>query len=213
MNGQQTLTHDHNKQCCSNRISVKALFTGAFIGMGIGFLLQLFYIAIGLSAFTTNTEGLFVLAIGGLIGLLIGTIVTTFVAGYAAAYLGRSFCCKRNLGVIYGFTTWCLMLVLTVMFASHLGRYVSSYASFVSQPTIVKVISIDQVNGQAQVSATTPASGGEVVSVATSSVGMGAFIIFILFFVGALASCFGGHYGMYARDCCKDKDMNKGCCH
>ena len=42
----------------------------------------------------------------------------------------------------------------------------------------------------------------------TSTLAMGAFIIFVLFFLGALASCFGGSCGMMM--CCHDEE---GCEH
>lgn len=65
-----------------------AVIAGALVGLGIGFLLNLFGAAIGLSAYKMNQSEA-VLAIGGVIGLLIGVIVAMGASGFVAGYLGR----------------------------------------------------------------------------------------------------------------------------
>ncbi|SRR5579883_188694 len=204
--------HEH-KIICLKRISWSAIFVGALVGLGLSFLLNLFSVAIGLTAFITNASAL-TLAIGGFIGLLIGVIVAMFVAGYTAGYLGKPYCAPRNLGVMYGFTAWCVALLLGVIFSTHMGHYVSAYSNFITHPRYVVVMEADTANAQPTTSAPTARddnkSGTVMVDVETQRTGsglaMGAFIIFILFFVGALASCIGGHCGM--ATCCK-----KETCH
>ncbi len=141
-----------NEQCdistsrmfCLKRISWNAILVGALIGIGLSFLLNLFSVAIGLSIVKTTQEGLATLAIGGFIGLLIGTIVSMFVAGLAAGYLGRPYSIKRNLGIVYGFTTWCSALILMMLLASPIGSYVTSYSSFITHPTAVVFVNNQQ---------------------------------------------------------------------
>lgn len=200
-----------NEQCDTSmypmyhlkRISWSAIIVGALVGTGLSFLLNLFSIAIGLSIVKTTHDGLVSLAVGGFIGLLIGAIVAMFVAGLAAGYLGRPYSVKRNLGVVYGFTTWCLALILMMLLASHVGRYITSYSSFITNPTPV-VFSNNQLS---PVITTSTLSSKVVVNsqAATNNLGYSAFLIFILFFVGAISSCFGGHCGMtcktYQDDC------------
>lgn len=204
--------HDHGH--CRKWISWSAILVGALVGVGLSFLLNLFSIAIGLSVFTTNKEGMITLALGGLIGLLIGGIAAMFVAGFTAGYLGRPYCYKRNLGVIYGFTTWCLVLILTVGLTSHLGHYVTAYSNFVSHPTIIKITADQAAPTVSTSNASTDSNQPEVtvnVEKATNTMGMGAFIIFVLFFIGALASCFGGHFGMSCR-CESECEDEHGSC-
>ena len=194
-------THeDFHMGCVKRHVSYTAIIVGALVGIGLSFLLNLFAIAIGLSMVRTK-EGMISLAIGGFIGLLIGAIVSMFVAGYAAGYLGRPFCIKRNLGVLYGFTTWCLALILTVLLTAHMGRYISTYSNFVVNPTSVVVTH----NEEAPAADTSiQASSSEMTTVniqtVTKSLGFSTFLIFVIFFMGAIASCFGGHYGMAGNE-------------
>lgn len=215
MNGQQGMmagkhNHEHCVSCCVSGVSWTAVFVGALVGVGIAFLLNLFSVAIGLSAYSLNPDGMITLAIGGLVGMAIGIIVTMFVAGGVAGYLGRAHCYKRNLGVMYGFTTWCLVLIITAVTSAHFGRYLSIYTNFVSKPAIVAVVDEMPAPRHAAMGNSAPAPKVAVMDVMMSpaSMGMGAFIIFILFALGALASCFGGHYGMSCRSC---DDAKYGC--
>ena len=96
--------------CCTShffsQISWTAIFVGAIAAIGLTFLLNLFGIAIGLRAFTLSTNGAIVLAVGGMIGIIIGIIASMLAAGYTAGYLGRVHSSQRNLGIVYGFTTF-----------------------------------------------------------------------------------------------------------
>ena len=74
-------THLHSSICWS------AIIAGAFVGVGLGFLLHLFGIAISLSAYSSSTNGAAeTLAIGGFIGIVIGVIVSMGAAGFVAGY-------------------------------------------------------------------------------------------------------------------------------
>ena len=79
------------------RISWTAIFVGAIVGMGLSFLLNLFGIAIGLSAFIVGSDDVIILAVGGIIGIMIGLIVSMLAAGYAAGYLSRFYCHNETL--------------------------------------------------------------------------------------------------------------------
>lgn len=205
MNGQPVSrdthhVHDH----CS---PWSAIFIGAFIGVGLGFLLNLFYIAIGLSVFTVSQDGMITLAIGGLVGLAIGIIASMYTAGYAAGYLTRPHCHGRNLGVAYGFTTWCIALLITVFFTMHVGRFISSYSNFISNPSTI-VITEDETAPAVSAKKEPHANNTAVVVSAvkiTNGLAMGAFLVFIFFCIGALSSCFGGYFGMACRHCTKGK--------
>lgn len=200
-------THTHDHMCCKKRLSWSAIIAGALVGIGLSFLLNLFSIAIGLSIFNTATEGAVTLAIGGFIGVIIGTIVPMFFAGFTAGYLGRPHCARRNLGVLYGFTAWCLALILTALFTTHMGHYVSSYGNFVSNPSAV-VVTSDSGSAGVTTSPATPAPQSAVMVIdaqrAANGLAMGTFLIFVLFSIGALSSAIGGHCGMR---CCREDEV------
>jgi hypothetical protein len=210
MNDVQMQGHHHH--CHHKSISWTAVITGALVGVGLSFLLNLFSVSIGLSAFTTSTDGLSTLAVGGFIGMLIGAIVTMFITGWVAGYLGQPYCGEKNLGVLYGFTAWCFSLVLAVLLASSFGHFVTSYTAAVSNPPAAKVnMTID--DSAPIVSEQKRASGGSEVTVntekAANAIGATAFVTFILFFVGALSSCFGGFSGYESRRHCNESGQCK----
>lgn len=191
------------------RISWSAIIAGALVGIGLTFLLNLFSIAIGLSIVKTTTDGMTILAVGGLVGVLIGTIVANFVGGMSAGYLGRPFCPKGNLGVLYGFVTWFLALLLMAMIFSKVGNFVEAYTSFIQTPvTVVKIVNNETTPAVSSAIATIGKTKPVTVNVqaATNNLGIAATIVFILFWLGAISSCVGGHYGMVCRDsCCPEK--------
>lgn len=180
----------------AQRISWSAIIAGALIGVGLSFLLNLFGVAIGLSAFSMSEEGGASLAIGGLIGLIVSTMVAMFFAGFTAGHLGRLYVPKRNMGLAYGFTTWSVSIILSALLTTHVGGYVKAYSDTVTQQGIVVVdenASPSPHHSGTKIAAVTPKeiSGG---------IALGAFIVFGLFFVGAFSSCLGAHYGMSCRE-------------
>jgi hypothetical protein len=197
--------------CHYRRISWSAILVGALVGIGISFLLHIFSMAIGLSIVRMDPAGIQSLAVGGFIGLLIGTVVAMYAGGFVAGCLGKSYCPKRNLGVLYGFTTWCVALVLVAFMAMPLGRYVSMYSRFIANPQGM-VVSVPMgpkmmMPKMVQQDGAGPVNSAVVMNpMSTRSIhelGMGSLLVFVLFFVGALSSCFGGHYGMTCE--CVDK--------
>lgn len=195
------MEHSHKHIHCMRRPSWTAIFVGALVGVGIAFILNLFSVAIGLSALKTNA-GINTIAVGGFIGIAIATVVSTFVGGWTAGFLGKHFSLKNNLGVLYGFTSWCVALVITILLAFPTMKYVSIYSRFISNPTAMSW-QPGMYHMQQQTMNTTPdtsanqASGMSAPNINTLAVG--TFLIFVLFFLGALSSCFGGHFGMCHR--------------
>lgn len=185
------------------RISWSAILIGALVGLGLSFLLNLFGIAIGLSAFTVDSEGGVALVAGGVIALIISTIAAMVVSGYAAGYLGRYYSPQRNLGIVYGFATWSAALVLSAVIGAHVSSYVTSYTNTISRSTVVMdhhnnapaslvVHHDDNTNNDANqrsMKATTSAD----------TLAWGAFSVFVLFFIGAIAACIGACWGMSSQ--------------
>ncbi|KTD16541.1 hypothetical protein [Legionella jordanis] len=198
-----TLPHEHHHHCAVHpfkRVSWTAIFAGALVGVGLGFLLNVFGFAIGLSAFTLNNQGATVLAIGGLIGIIIAVVVSMVVAGYTAGYLGRLYCPQRNLGILYGFLTWSVALILSAILAGHVSNFVGGYTNAATNSVNVSSQNANTVTPQITAQ-NQNASGNTNVNVNASprSLAWAAFIIFILFFIGAVSTCFGAHWGMSCR--------------
>jgi len=182
---------------CFGFLSWSAILAGAFIGLGISFLFNLFNISIGLSLIASNPEGLERLAISGFLGMLIGTVVSTFVTGFIAGYLGPDGDEQGKSGVIYGFLAWCIALILMVTFTANMGTYVEAYShgNTVAPPQTAQMnYSYSQSDEGSESGALSP-KNVEM----RKELGTGSFLIFTLFFVGALTSCFGG----YSGTCCK----------
>ncbi|KTD25196.1 hypothetical protein [Legionella maceachernii] len=120
----------------AKRISWTAIFTGAIVGVGLSFLLGLLGAAIGLSMVNMGANRMGMVALSGSIGVLISIIISMLVAGYTAGYLGRLYCPRRNLGVLYGFTTWAIILILSAVLTTHMSAYVSTYSNPASPPIV-----------------------------------------------------------------------------
>lgn len=188
------------------RISWSAIIVGALVAVGLSFLLNLFGLAIGLSAFTMSDTGANVVAIGGLLGILIGIIASMLAAGYAAGYLGRLYCPKRNLGIVYGFSTWTLALILTALISVPLIHHAANYTR-ITTPSVA-VVTNKPAHSNKVVSASissTPhqhsSSKTTDVSAPTKTVAWSVFCVFILFFISAVSCCFGACWGM---NCCRE---------
>lgn len=205
--------HHHHKFCCIKCISWSAIIAGALVAVGLGFLVNLFGISIGLSAFKTSQEGIKALAIGGYFGFLVGSIVIMFVAGWVAGYLGRGNCMQRELGALYGFSTWTLALIIAVLMAGQLTEFTAH-----SNSALDYSVSYNSYNLTASKNAEAPLayrgnnaethSPSNTIMIneekATHLVGLSLLLTFILFFAGAIASCFGGYFGL--SRCTKDKE-------
>ncbi|WP_133141007.1 hypothetical protein [Legionella maceachernii] len=194
-----------DKVCASapfHRISWAAIFAGAFVGIGLGFLLRLLGTAIGLSAYSSSPSGFVVIAIGGLIGLLIGSIISMGAAGFVAGYLGRSTCPHHHMGLIYGFTTWSVVLLFTALIAVPEAHYLNLYKGSLVQnqnvtatkPQAAAPASSNNIEAQSAINSSM--SGNQAPAVTPMEVSSMAWILFILFFIGAISACMGACWAL-----------------
>lgn len=203
-------THGNSPMFIGKCFSWSAVIVGALVAVGLSFLLNLFSIALSLSAFDVTPEGDTAFAVGGFLGLVIGAIVAMFVAGWVAGYLARPYCVKRNLGELYGFAAWCVSLIITIFLTAHVVEFVSNTSSVVRPATNITMTSNERAlmvtqETRANSTATRATANTEKT---TNALGMVAFVTFFLFFIGALSSSFGGRCGMS----CRRKDMAEGSC-
>jgi len=186
MNNLDCTPHSIECKC----FSWKPIIAGALTAIGLTFLLNLFSIAINLTAFTTNDQGIENLVLGGLIATALGTVASMFASGWLAGYLGTRYCTKRHLGAFYGFLTWCVALIIAIFLSSHAQEYVNFYTHFISGSTI-----------------SMSANTGAQLSFSSQPAVVSHYVIFILFFLSAFACSLGGHCGM--SYICKKECVNK----
>lgn len=184
-NCENKMMHAESCEC----LAWKPIFAGALVAIGLTFLLNLFSISIGLTAFSTDSLGVEKLAFGGLLGTAIGIIASMFAAGWLAGYLGRKYCNKRHMGALYGFLTWSVALVAAFFLVSHAQQYVSFYSHFISG------------TGDTFQAAASSSAGHIAVKVSSSQTSLiiSSYIVFCLFFLSAFSSSLGGHCGMRHR--------------
>ncbi len=189
MNTKSTLIHSIECKC----LSWKPIIAGALMAIGLTFLLNLFMVAIGTTAFSTDSEGVEKLAFGGLIASGLGVIACMFASGWVTGYLGKHYCSKRHLGALYGFLAWCVALIVTIFLIADAQQYITFYGHFLSGTG--STFQASTSNGTASVAATLP----------PRSLVISTFIIFVLFFLSAFSCSLGGHCGM--RHKCKQDNI------
>ncbi|BCA94417.1 hypothetical protein TUM19329_07780 [Legionella antarctica] len=190
--------HHHYRICWS------AIFAGTFVGLGLAFLLHLYGVAISLSAFSSSPDGASVIAIGGFLGMLLGVIASMATAGFVAGYLGRFHYHHIKGGIIFGFITWSLILVMSAIMAGPVMHYVSLNTNYVSGSALTDTSKVKVTK-----EATSPRiqnnknADSQAVEVTPTELAWSGWVIFALFFVGALSSCIGACCGMQ----CKREEM------
>lgn len=187
------------------RFHWSAIFAGTFVGLGLGFLLHLYATAISLSAYSSSQQGAYVIAIGGFLGMLLGVIAAMGTAGFVSGYLARLHCFpQQHGGILYGFITWALIIFFSAMMIKPIGHYLDSVGHSLSRSKVMdngdsrKIslnINADDKANKAQDNALTSQSA----SVTPKQLAYGGWIIFALFFLGALSSCIGACVGMNCK--------------
>lgn len=184
-------------------ISWTAIIVGAFAAIGIGFLFVLLDIGIGLTAFSTKA-GVTSVALGSLLWLVICSIVTMFIAGWISGRLAKTGTYKERDyrqcggGVLHGFTTWCLALILVAIIGARAGELISVTLplSAYNMQQNVRVIS----NEVSPAVTATPRNITVNAEKAANAVGVGMLGSFFIFFFGAIAGCVGGCVGYGSKD-------------
>lgn len=199
-------------------ISWTAVFAGAIVGLGLSFLLYVFGAAIGLTSFPTTQAGTNALAIGGFLGSVIGAVVSMFVGGWISGYLAR----KRygykeysitedhdskscgNIGALYGFLTWALALIVTILLAADVSSFIAARYVMSSNPRAAiftttnpqaPIVSENRTRNDSNAPTNTTINEEK----AAEAAGKTLFALFAIFFLGALSSCIGGYMGIRFR--------------
>jgi hypothetical protein len=179
----------HSAEC--KCLSWGPIIAGALMIIGLSFILHLFSVAIGLTAFSTDSQGVENLALGGLVATAFGTIVLMFASGWIAGYLGCRSCSKRHLGALYGFLAWVVALIALMLIVDNILHYVTVYSHSISSVPVAPVTLNAVANAKNAMS-----------QQAANSVVISSYVVFIMFFLSAFAASLGGHCGM--RHVCKN---------
>lgn len=209
MNASKTGLENSCHCCGTGCFSWTAIIIGAIVGLGLGFLLNLLLAAIGLSAFTASKEGMLTLAASGFIGMVIGIMIVTFISGWISGFIGSTKCQSRLLGILYGFSSWCIALFLTMSLASSVGQFVSEeYQMFTNPHAAILKITSNASPGSGTTKelklgvVSSPNTGGGVAKVTATDeksinfLGKTLLMLFIVFCVAAITSSYGGFVGM-----------------
>lgn len=191
---------------CSRGLSWSAIIAGAFVAIGLSFLLNLFDIGIGLSAYSTTTteKGARALAFGGYIAMVIGVMVAMFVAGWVSGFIAKPKCTSGCHGVLYGFLTWCLALILSFILLGQATQFVSHQYRALSNSNATHL----SVTTAASLPAGAAKASVEVTDEkAAKALAESIFLVFILFFAGAVSASFGGYVAVKRCTECKVDDM------
>ena len=199
--------NDKDKVCQRPCISWSAIILGALIACGLSFLLNLFYLGVGISAFTFGAEGAITLLMGGFLCLALTSFAAMFFAGWVAGRLGRiqTGTTLRGMGELYGLAAWCLSLLLMAGLTANTSNLIG-VSTMVLNPGFVNVQSSVQKDKSErvihQLARKMPSATEAPVSQSEENakvMGATTFATFFIFFLGALASAFGGHCGLFYR--------------
>jgi hypothetical protein len=206
------------------------VIAGALVAFGLTFLLQIFDKALGIQIFKTATEGMAEgMVWGGFIASIIGIIVSMFFAGWVAGHIAKyqifhnnffaRYAFTRHYGLLYGLLTWCLGLILSLAFITHMGMSHHNYShrsanpslSVVSMNTQQTASEMTESNTQRGDSSANNANNPDDTNMASDTspnpLALSLFLTFLLFFLGAVASCFGGYCGLKP---CREDELNPG---
>jgi len=173
-----------------------AVIVAAFIGVGLSFLCSLLALAFGFNAFSTDSLGATVFNVGGFVGLVIAAIISMFIVGWIAGYLARPFCIKKYYGELYGLTAWCLTLILSILLATSSEKLITHTSYLVNKniTPIVFTITTEKITNKVAI-----IKNNQVAKTNVDVLAMTSFVTFFLFFIGALASSFGGRCALQCR--------------
>ncbi|STX51297.1 Uncharacterised protein [Legionella busanensis] len=185
-----------NKQPKSNfYITWSAIFSAAIVGVGLNFLLNLFALALGIASFTIRSTGKIEFSLWGLICFCIAAIIAMFSTGWLAGRLSYP-TLKRIWGCFIGFLAWALLLIMTIILITNMIQFAVFHANFTSSLVAIKITNDAPMLTEIFLRGKAPMS--VALEVDKKVIILNALITFIMFGLGAGASCLGGYLG-YGR--------------
>ncbi|HVY53626.1 MAG TPA: hypothetical protein VHA13_03815, partial [Gammaproteobacteria bacterium] len=124
-------------------LSWQAIVIGAFIGLGLQFLLNLLALSIGLSIFSKKIDGTISFSILNFIGFALVGIISMVTAGWVAGRLTKNSVLQKSWGMLYGLMAWCLTFILTVILITNAIQFSYFHANFTSRQLVAIRITRD----------------------------------------------------------------------
>ena len=189
-----------NKECCIDCVSWTSIIAGALVAVGIGFIFDLFGLAIGLKAYTNSPEGHKVLMASGFFGIVVCVMVTMFIGGWVSGFLGRGTCTNKRFGILYGFLTWCVALLISVFITTSAGEFVNLQRNSLAYSEIISKFDVRITNALKNTIQSTDQEHNKTVAKSeTDFVAKTLFLTFILFLAGAIMGAYGGYRGLRGK--------------
>lgn len=182
--------------CVSKSLSWGAILTGALVALGLTFLFNLLTIALGLSLYTQNADGAKLLTFAGYAWVLIGGYIILFISGWVAGRLVHHHCTLHWCnGVLHGFVTWTVYLILSMLVLS----YMATPASVSLLRTTFMSITDETTTTDKPTVKSDSSSNSSSSSQTVHKAGHAAFGSFFIFLVGAIGCAAGAAYGVRER--------------
>ena len=193
----------HKKMCSIECLSWTSVFAGALVAIGLSFLFNLFGLALGLSAYSVAPEVHKMLVAGGYLGMVASVMITMFIAGWVSGYLGKERCSNKKFGILYGFITWCLTLILSIGITANLGQFITVQQSALVHNELLVKLGSNINNPACAIQANIGSSddeGAKHLSKRESMLISGSLLLtFLLFMSGAIMSAYGGYRGIRSK--------------
>lgn len=199
---------NHDPQC-RKYFSWKAVLVGGVVAFGLLFLFNILTVGGGLAVYTKTEKGLETLVALAYLWTIFGSFLMLFIAGMVTAMIINHDHCSTEPchGVLHGFVTWVVYILISLMFLSHVSE-----ATIVTFPQNFLGVSKDTL---AVSDAETPITTSTVhrarekgtpvneeVQKEAHKIGIAKLSAFFIFLLEAIGACFGAWIGM---DLCRRK--------
>lgn len=179
-------------------VSWSAIFSGAIVGVGLNFLLNLLSLGIGAASFSIQKGGQTVFSLGGFLFFCLSALIAMSTTGWVAGRLTVSELSKWW-GIFFGFLAWSMLLIFTIILITNMIQYSAFHSNFTSNLVAIKLVHDAPMLTEtaAQHMNSYPLSIN--IELKQKIIVLNAFLTFILFLIGAFSSCIGGFVGYKSR--------------
>lgn len=168
-----------------------AVWVGALVGVGLNFLFNLMSLAIGMSIFSQQTNDTISFSSLGVIGFILVAVISMFMTGWIAGKLTIISSVRKYWGCVYGFTAWCLCLIITIILLMNMIQFTQFHSNFTS-----KNLTAIKITNQIPMLTESEGSNSET---NRRLISLNAYVTFIFFLIGACSSTVGGYVGFQVK--------------
>jgi len=183
----------NEKKCAYSHTHIcwSSIISGSLVAIGLVFLFCLLTEGLGLSSATRTEGGTEILVFAVLAWLFVGSYVVFFISGYVTGKVARPHCEHSCHGLLYGFMSWALAIIVSIMLVTPMTQSKSILMIKTTQAEVITTPNEQQSNNNNNNELMTPATQQEV-----HKVGLATLAAFLVFAAGALGSSLGGYYAI-----------------